>query len=423
MENNGKKRILVISSASPTKGPGTIGLKMYETLRDAGYETDMLTLYQESSKPEIKYIYKKASRWHNIIFRIYRKLHKKATGGYCFFYRKEKFPPIKADKVLSRITKHYDIVLVYFWQGMLSFHTIEKIYDKLKCRFVFVCADYSPMSGGCHFIGDCKRFQTGCGCCPAFNSKDPNDFTSWNVKYRKRVYEKVKPIISANTYMIETFFKKSYLLRNQKLVLGSGSLLDLDKFRPLGREQLLLTYHIPINKKNVIAFGCQSLTDKRKGMSYLLDALKMAYTKMTDEERDETLLLFIGRNGEKIMPELMFDYKYLGIIPYSELPSFYSVSTMFLCSSVDDAGPSMLGQSIACGTPLVAFEMGAALDNLRGKNTGYCAKLRDSADMANGILNIVRMPQAEYAELRKRCRELAEKQNSPQSFVERVINA
>lgn len=73
---------------------------------------------------------------------------------------------------------------------MLSYRTIEEIYDKLHCVFRFNMVDYSPMSGGCHFTGNCEGYQHACGCCPAFESQDPNDFTHQNVMYRERVLKK-----------------------------------------------------------------------------------------------------------------------------------------------------------------------------------------------------------------------------------------
>lgn len=421
MQNDNKPCILLISSANPCKGPGTGAINMYNAFKDFNYEIDLLTLYQVPNRPDIKYIYKRKSKIRDIISRIKKKLSRYPIGNYCFFYKKEKYPPIPSNKVLRKITKSYDIVLIYFWQELLSFQTIDKIYDKLKCQFVFCCADYSPMSGGCHFTGDCTNYQSGCGCCPAFNSTNPNDFTHWNIQYREKIYEKVQPIILGNTYMIESFFKKSYLLKNLNLKKISN-IINHNIFKPLEPKILYKQFKISPNKTNIIAFGCQSLTDKRKGMDYLLNALDIVYDNMTLEERDKTILLFAGKNGNKITPRLKFDYKDLGFINPEALPAFYSISSLFLCSSIDDAGPSMLAQSIACGTPLVSFKMGAALDLLLNQDTGYCAELCNTEDLAHGVLQILRMPPIEYKKLRTNCTNVSQKINSKEAFVNTIIN-
>lgn len=39
--------------------------------------------------------------------------------------------------MINSIRKSYDVVFVVFWQGMLSFQTIEAIYDKFDSQFYF----------------------------------------------------------------------------------------------------------------------------------------------------------------------------------------------------------------------------------------------------------------------------------------------
>lgn len=423
MKKNSTKQILLITSASLTKGPGSIAMNIYDALYEQNCEVDVLTLYAEPTFPQAKYIYKKESKLNNIIFRIRRKFWTFPKAGYCFFYRKEKHPPVPIAHVLSCVkNKPYDAVVIFFWQELLSFKTVDKLYDKLKCKFIFVCADYSPMSGGCHFTNECQRFITGCGCCPAFNSNNPNDFTHWNVMYRKRIYEKIKPVLIANYYMIEKYFKKSFLLKDCSYYI-SKNIINHDLFTQLDREALYDKFKIDTEKEYIIAFGCQSLTDTRKGMSYLLEALDLVYQQQTVEERKQTLLLFIGNNGEQITPLLKFEYKNLGFISINELPAFYSISTLFVCASVNDAGPSMVAQSLACGTPVVSFKMGAALGLVMGQGTGYCAELRNSTDLAKGILEIIRMDIATYSKLRTHCREVSKSQSSKRAFAQLILSA
>ena len=426
------KNILLISSADPCKGPGSIGKRMYDILKQysAQYniDVDMLTTFEQPLYPEIKYVYKTSGSISRLVTllkrlpqRFINKIRKQPESGYYFFYRKEKNPPVSTSAILKQINKNYDIILVYFWQGLLSFKTINDLYDRYPSKFIFVCADYSPMSGGCHFTKECERYKKGCGACEAFNSPNEYDFTRFNVEYRRKVYDKVKPVIMANSYMIEFFFKKSYLLKDQKLVRGKG-FLDTDFYKPLDANNLRTKHNIPEWKKFIISFGCQSLTDERKGMSYMIDALNILFDRMTIEERRNTILFSIGNDGDKIEKQLKLDYKWLGYIPVDSLPEFYSISNVFVCSSVNDAGPSMLKQSLSCGTPLVAFEMGAALDLLVGQNTGYCVNLRDSQGLADGILKILRMPCDEYRALRNHCRNYVLENNSEDAFVRQILS-
>lgn len=426
MKDCKKLRILIISSANPTKGPGVVALNGYNAFKNYGYEVDLLTLFQTEGYPEFLSIYnclegkkrKFIVKVKNKIDRICRRLDIKQNYGHYFFYRKETCPPVPVFEVLKCIKKEYDIVYIYFWQKMLSYQTVRAIYRKLHCQIHFRCVDYSPMAGGCHFTGDCQRYKTGCGCCPGIYSTDSDDFTSFNIKYRTKVLKEVHPVIWSNNYM-QTFYKRSFLLNKYDRLEISYPLIDNNMFRPLNKEMLRNEFNIPIQKRFMFFFGAQSLNDKRKGISYLLEALEILYNQLTGEERDSILLLLAGRDIEPIKDKLLFDYKHLGFVSPDELPKIYSLANVFLSPSVNDAGPLMVNQSLSCGTPVVAFEMGTALDYVKGRNTGYCAKLKDVDDFAHGIEMIFQMSSSEYEKMRLECRRVSEELSSEQSFIKR----
>ena len=279
-----KPRIIYISSASPVKGPGTIGWGHVQLLKEAGFEVDMLTLYKEPTLPEVLFVQNngKLRMWgRKIINRFFRK--RMPDQPHFFFYQKETEPPIPARKVVDKITKKYDLVMVYFWQGMLSFQTVEAIYDKLDHPVVyFISPDYSHMSGGCHFTCDCLRYQTGCGCCPAIDSNNENDFTHENVLFRERFYEKVKPVVFGNSYM-NSFYQKSYLLKEARLHVYPPT-FNVEKFKPVEIAEARKRMGIISDDAFVIAFGCQALSDPRKGIAYLIESLSRFKNKLSDKD-------------------------------------------------------------------------------------------------------------------------------------------
>lgn len=408
-------KILYISSANPLEGPGRGALNVVNALKNAGLTVDFMTLNPVANHPEIIFVQDPPT----ILDKIKRKIlniwgsfrsgvwpGKEAKQGYYFFYKKEKYPPVSTDKVLSKITEKYDLVWIYFWQGMLSFETVNALYEKLKCTFFFVCADYSVMSGGCHFTADCDRFKIGCGKCTAWNSNSINDFTHWNVIYRQNIYEKIKPVILCNTYMKKFFFDESFLLKNARVEV-TPPVVDSNLFHPIEKIELKDKYSIPQDIEFVIGFGSQKVDDPRKGFTYFVDAIKLLYSKLTEQERKKVLLLSIGKNEERIKSMFPFKMMCLGYMPFDKLSEFYSLSDVFVCTSVNDAGPSMVGQAISCGTPVVGFEMGALLDWVLNKGTGYCAKLRDSNELSDLLLKLFRMQRGDRNALSEHCRSVA----------------
>ena len=403
-------QILVLSSVDPHRGPAVVAEDQYKRLKKAGYDVDFMTLYAVEGHPDYLYVYRNLKeRLFSLSYLLYKARFNrftKANNGN-FYYIKESHIPVSVDDLLKAINKDYDVVIVFFWIRMLTFKSIEAIYDKLHCLFIFRCVDYSPMAGGCHFTGNCTNFETGCGNCPGIGSNKLNDFTRFNVKFRKRVYEKVKPVVSGNGYM-QTFYDRSYLLKDYDRRVRTFFTLDLKHFSEQNKIEARQQFGIPQSEKFVLLFGSQSLSDERKGVSYLLQALKILHDKLSVEERHGILLVLAGNSIDEIKDKLCFEYKYLGFVKADQLPMMYSAADVFLSPSVNDAGPSMVNQSLACGTPVVSFEMGTALDYVKGKNTGYCASLRDAEDFARGIEKIFRLSEHDYIAMRKECRRVAE---------------
>ena len=80
--------------------------------------------------------------------------------------------------------------------------------------------------------------------------------------------------------------------------------------------------------------------------------------------------------------------------------------------SIGDAGPSTVNQSICCGTPVVAFEIGTAIDVIENGISGYRAAFKDVDDYAHGIESIITLNEQVYIKLRETTREMGLKKNS-----------
>ena len=426
-----KPEILFISSADPTYASGTLAVDYVKAFANFGYKIDLMTLGPVEGHPEYisvleKWPKKKFSllfRILNLLFRLL-KFHIGILGqkkGFGFTYSKENRPAVNASLVVSKITKEYDWVIILFWQGLLSFKTIEEIFDKLHCQIHFYCVDYSVMSGGCHFTGLCDRYKIGCGNCPAINSHSLDDFTSYNVKYRKRIYEKVKPVVWGNSYM-NSFYSKSYLLGNYSrreigLPLISSTFCSKDKRESRKR------FSIPNEKNFVMLWGANWLNDPRKGASCLFESLAIFYDMLSTEERKHVLFLTIGANFEQIQGKQPFEIYNLGYIPFDTLPYVYSSADVFVNPTINDAGPTMVNQAMACGIPVVSFEMGTAIDVVKGKGTGYCAKLGDTKDFAKGIYSLFKMGRIERQTVSERCIQVSIELVSEEAFVNTMVRA
>ncbi len=416
--NKSKGKILFISSADPFRGPGSIALNYIRTFERGGYEVEFLTKFKIPSNPEIKYVFKKKSKFNNLSFRLWRRFKRiDLSNEYSFFYRRENKPPVPIKRILQNISDDYDYIVIFFWQSLLSYASVEAIYDKMrkKPKVIYLCADYSPMTGGCHFMGDCKNYKEGCGRCPVIRSTLPSDFTAKNMNDRVRINAKIKPLVLSNRYM-KSFFEQSPAMNSGAVLASVPIVIDTELYKPLDKTALGKKYNIDENDF-IILFGCQNLSDERKGMRYLLSALNIFNEMISVDQRKKIKVITVGHITKDLIEQIPFEQKHFGFVTPNVLPEIYSLSTVFLCPSVNDAGPSMVNQSIACGTPVIAFEMGTALEVIKDTGAGFCVPLKDMEAFAKAIEKICSMDSCTYQTVRKKCRTTALHYHSGDYFL------
>ena len=423
-------KILLISSEDLYKRSSRLAYDQYMALRKGGHSVDVLTKkgksvgdilsVLESGYPVITNFFSIKNFFRKLSLKFLFWVGKESiyTGGkYYFFYKNEFKPPIPTGWILNKIKKKYDLILITFLQGLLSAYTIAEIYRKLNVPVFFMAVDMSPMTGGCHYFWGCKRYEIGCGCCPAFNSVDEDDFTHQNMVYRLHAFSNMRCAFWGNSWMNQ-LAERSFSLRNV-LIHKGFVVVNEEEFKPMEKSESAIHFGVD-DYKYVFFAGAQSLSDPRKGMNLLILALNSFYNKISLNERKRILVLFAGEESEELANSILFKTKFLGYLGFEELVRAYSCSYLFLCPSVLDAGPMMINQALSCGLPVVSFEMGVALDVLKNEGTGYCAKLGDYEDFANGIHFIYSLNELEYTSVSFKCRKIALETTSYSAFCSNI---
>ena len=78
-------------------------------------------------------------------------------------------------------------------------------------------------------------------------------------------------------------------------------------------------------------------------------------------------------------------------------------------------------ESMSCGTPVVAFNIGGLADIVRDGETGYLASPEDANDLAAGISQLMD-DEAGRQQMSHACRDLATKEFSAKREVEQYID-
>jgi glycosyltransferase involved in cell wall biosynthesis len=281
------------------------------------------------------------------------------------------------------------------------------LYTATGAPVYWLIYDMAAMTGGCHYAWDCKGYLDSCGKCPGLYSSNPADVTYKNMLYKKQYLDKTDVRIVSGAEWQYRQVTKSTLFKNHTVhkILNA---INSEVFKPLPKKTVREKLGIGENKK-VIFFGAVYLDHKRKGFDYLFEALGMLKEMFANDPQlaKDVVLLVAGQEFERIKDKLPFDHHYMGMLDSHAMASAYQAADLFVCPSIEDSGPTMVNQSVMCGTPVVSFETGVSLDLVITGKTGYLATLRDSKDLAKGMFTILTQTNEESEAMRNNCRSLA----------------
>src|SRR5205823_4760820 len=158
--------------------------------------------------------------------------------------------------------------------------------------------------------------------------------------------------------------------------------IDPAIFRPVSKAAVREVLGLPQNAR-LIFFGSQSHLEKRKGISYLIDALGKLHADLGGPGNPPVMALIAGKSDPAQTAKIPFKSIEVGYLPDDRLLAMgYQAADVFVCPSVDDAGPLMIPESLMCGTPVVAFEVcGGAPDFLINGQNGWRVPAVDASAM------------------------------------------
>lgn len=429
-----KKRALIISSV-PITHFGNLGADRVSALEEYGYDVDYLTKYQDDNSNVIG-IYSPQSITNclrkvksllpsclvNILRRFCPFLFPKDNyirgNGIVITSVSEDFPVVDNESLLSLIEPIYSFVFVLAWQDMITSQSLKAIYEKLKVPIILTLVDFQPITGGCYYFGDCRNFENECGNCPALERKAMNDMTHYNFQTKKEIYNSINCGFMVNPYSLD-FIKQSKIISENRLRVSYYTMNE-NLYRPLDKSSCRNLFRIEKHKKYVIFSRFTSVGHERKGYIYLLAAINK-FAEIIGSQKDEVVLLLAGGKDELFESKFNIDVLNVGMLNVDELINAYSAADLFLSSSIDDAGPSMVNQSIMCGTPVLSFNIGSALYMIDNGETGYRVPLKDVDAMANCLDAHFNLSNDERKVMQNKCRCKGLETGSRGEFAKKLV--
>jgi glycosyltransferase involved in cell wall biosynthesis len=310
-----------------------------------------------------------------------------------------------AGELLQRIRFRADVFIYMFSHNFLWPDVLEQLSARTQAPILFWMMDAAAVTGGCHFPWTCRKYAEGCGTCPGLPSERINDITRSNIMVKHQAFKNIRihPICGTKTQ--ERMVAESFLFKEKKYYSAPAP-VDQRAFGTADSVDMRTKYGLPLDS-TLIFFAAQNLGDERKGMGYLLEALKDFQGRCTKEEKENIRLVVAGNQIESIAHLLPFQYHYLGFLGHADFSNILGCVDIFACPSIEDAGPMVINQSLMAGTPVVAFNMGVAAEIVVTGITGYRAELMNAMDFGRGLSYLLHLDETKKKELKGNCRRLA----------------
>jgi len=319
-------------------------------------------IYAEKIKPRIRaYIYKQLKEKYPIDEQV----------PFTWNYMLHNYP------MKEEFIRTADIIGLYYIGDFLNPENLKNIHQPIVWRM----SDIWPFTGGCHYSGNCKKYETGCGACPVLKSIDNEDFSHKLIKRKLEAWKDLNLTITAPSKWIGELAGNSLLFKGKRVeVIKSG--VNENLFKPLDKSFARRALNIP-EDCTLILFGSDSIIDPRKGMKYLKGALQIIKGRY---KQNISIGLF-GSHYDPEMKSLGMETYFFGHTSETFLPLLYNAANVFVAPSLEENLANTVIESISCGIPAVTFNIGGMPDMINENKNGRMAENISDESLAEAIMD------------------------------------
>ncbi|WP_024999419.1 glycosyltransferase family 4 protein [Prevotella falsenii] len=374
-------RVLIVNTSEQTGGAAVAANRLKDALNNNGIEANMLVrdkLSDDKTVFTIKNGWR--TRWNKLWERwcIFRHLH----------FSKHNLFAIDIANAGTDITqlqafKDADVVhLAWINQGMLSLKGIEKILKTGK-PLVWTMHDIWPATAVCHITLDCRQFETQCKECRLLPSGVGRNLVRKTWKRKEAIEGRSHIIYITCSKWLQGEAKRSALI-GQNTIECIPNPIDTNVFCKSDKVEARRKLGLPADKR-LILFASQRVTNRNKGMSYLVDACR----KMVEQHPEtlaNTAVVVLGSHAEDLREHFDLPMFPLGYVSDTQqIVDVYNAIDVFVLPSLSDNLPNTIMEAMACGVPCVGFKVGGIPEMIDHERNGYVVKMKDAADLAYGI--------------------------------------
>ena len=309
------------------------------------------------------------------------------------------------------------IINLHNIHGAISSGWLFKLlkYSAEAAPVVWTLHDMWSFTGRCAFNYGCDKYLVLCDdSCPTPYEYPPLNplliSKSWNIRHDVINQLPGMVVVTPSRWLADR--AKNGLWSNHLIkVIPYG--IPIEIYKPIDKNKARDL--LGINHKDLaILIVVHNMKDRRKGIDLIIRALKMI------EIRPVTLIM-VGSNPivEKIDGVSSYNLGYL-TNEYQKVTA-YTAADIFVHPALADNLPNTLLESLACGTPVIGFNVGGVPEVVRPSQTGWLAGELSSQALAS-TMEVALNEINHGLDLRSSCRSIAENEYSDHLQGERYID-
>lgn len=409
-----KKNILILSTGD-VNGAYEAAYKVAHIVKNMGHDVVMCVKHKTKNENFIKQYrhLSLSSAKANLVMRIVNKIKNKISPvepskvistdmKYSFLSKNEASENIHIESMLKIVGFTPDFVFTGMTIDFLNSTDLLNIYNATKAKIYNITVDMNHFTGGCHYSWGCEGYIKGCDkYCPAITKEHEKITAKNNFERKYENAQKANFQIIAGSGLTLLQAQNSKIYKSQKTIHNINSLIDTKLLNSKNKSIAKKVFSLS-NDCFYILTGAQNMEDPRKGFSYLLQALEMLDRELPMQKKEKIVLLVVSNSVNEEFGRVTFKKQKIDYIKdYRLLSLLYQAADLFINTSIEDSGPMMVSEALACGTPVVGFDTGILTNMVIDDYNGYKAPVMDSRKLAEGIRKVFELNKDDYENFSK----------------------
>lgn len=293
---------------------------------------------------------------------IHNQISNKRPEGYEVF----SFPYSPYPVHKHPLVQNADLIHLHWINNFIDYSSFFKHIDQ---PIVWTLHEMNPFTGGCSYDYGCGKYLDNCSPCPQILGTDYENYASQILQTKIESLQNKNITVVAPSKWLMNISKKSKVLgmfNHTHIPYG----INDEVFKPMNRVWLKEQYGIEHGKK-VLLFVAASVSNKRKGIDMLYEAMKII-----SKNRDDIKAVAVGSVSIEESPNVI----YTGMVKdENEMAKIYSGADLYIIPSLEDNLPNTVIESLMCGTPVVGFSKGGIPEMIQpGVNGEICDEVNSN---------------------------------------------